>query len=137
MTKTCIECNEDKPLERYDLNGSGISFRKRCKTCNKKKKKKNYNKVKETIIFKDRTRDYKFKLRYGITLEDYNNLLIEHNFQCYICFKPHREDKKLHVDHCHKTNQVRGLLCSKCNSALGLLNDSIDNLLQAIKYLSK
>lgn len=41
----------------------------------------------------------------------------------------------LEVDHCHQTNQVRGLLCGPCNRALGLLKDNIGNLERAIAYL--
>lgn len=44
---------------------------------------------------------------------------------------------KLHVDHCHQTGKIRGLLCQKCNMALGLLNDSVEILETAIRYLKK
>lgn len=45
--------------------------------------------------------------------------------------------RKLSVDHCHETNTVRGILCQKCNQGLGLFDDSIDKLTNAIQYLEK
>mgnify|MGYP002345384244 CR=1 FL=1 len=59
---------------------------------------------------------------------------------CPICFseKPQINNRKYFlVDHCHKTNKVRGLLCYLCNSMLGKAKDNIDILNNAIKYLSK
>ena len=92
----------------------------------------------------DRITEYKLKTKYGITLEDYNLLLIEQNNCCDICKKPekaiHNQTKKLQklaVDHCHKTGKVRGLLCQDCNRGLGKFHDNISNLTSAIKYLSK
>lgn len=65
--------------------------------------------------------------RYGITVEQYNEMLSEQNSLCFICQKPetqvdHRSKKvlRLSVDHCHESGVIRGLLCRKCNYALGL-----------------
>lgn len=81
---------------------------------------------------------------YGITLEIFNKILKSQKGVCAICKKPEiikdgRTGKKrnLSVDHCHNTNKVRGLLCSKCNNGIGLFNDSIKSLKSAIKYLGK
>lgn len=73
------------------------------------------------------------KNRYSLSLEDYNKILTDQNGVCAICLQPQKE--KLHVDHCHTTNIVRGLLCGNCNRALGLMKDNIDFLSKAIKYL--
>jgi len=63
---------------------------------------------------------------------------------CWICegegFTMHKNvegSAKLVVDHDHKTNEVRGLLCHNCNRALGLLQDDVGNLQKAIEYLTK
>lgn len=75
--------------------------------------------------------------RYGITLEQYQKLLDKQQSRCAICLTddPKGRGDKLHVDHCHTTGSIRGLLCGKCNTGLGLFNDNINILRNAIKYL--
>ena len=80
-------------------------------------------------------RDENYKKQYGISLDDYNKMLSEVDNTCEICNEP--DSTRLAVDHCHTTGQVRGLLCRKCNTAIGLLRDRIDLLESAIKYLEK
>lgn len=75
------------------------------------------------------------KQRYSLSEQDYRKLISTQNGLCAICEKS--ENSKLHVDHCHKTNKVRGLLCGKCNRALGLMKDNIEFLGKAIEYLQK
>jgi DNA-binding transcriptional MerR regulator len=76
--------------------------------------------------------------QYGITLEAYNKMLKDQNFCCAIC-KRHKSHFKrnLDIDHNHKNNQIRGLLCWSCNTMLGCANDSIDTIQSAIEYLKK
>lgn len=75
------------------------------------------------------------KYKFGITLEQYEQMLTEQNKKCKICLNAFTETKYIHVDHCHTTGKVRGLLCPQCNMALGLLKDNECSLLRAIKYL--
>ena len=87
-------------------------------------------------------RDYKLNDLYGITLENYNTMLAQQHGVCKICGKPEKVKfngvtKSLAVDHCHKTGKVRGLLCQACNKALGLFNDDITILQNAINYLQE
>lgn len=78
---------------------------------------------------------------YGITLADYQRMLLEQKDSCKICgsdgfvMNTTRHKVKLVVDHCHATGRVRGLLCHNCNRALGLLKDNEESLLNAIAYL--
>lgn len=83
-------------------------------------------------------KDYWLSKRYGLTLDDYNNILLVQNNGCAICStkEPGGKNKRFHVDHCHKTGAIRGLLCDKCNRGLGYFNDSIENLNSAIGYLN-
>lgn len=78
----------------------------------------------------------KLKYRYGITREDYNELLITQNGKCAVCEKSVLElGLPLYIDHNHKTGKVRGLLCRKCNIGLGCFDDELSILLQAADYL--
>jgi hypothetical protein len=74
------------------------------------------------------------KYNFGITLEEYDALFDSQDGKCAICLLP-PSGRQLAVDHDHKTGKIRGLLCTKCNVALGLLNDDIGRLFLAIEYL--
>ena len=75
------------------------------------------------------------KHNYGISLDQYNQLFIDQNGCCGICSIHQSElSRALAVDHDHSTNEIRGLLCSSCNTGLGLLQDSSELLESAIKY---
>ena len=73
--------------------------------------------------------------KYGITEDIYNSMLVRQGNKCVICEETF--NKTPHIDHCHSTLEVRGLLCGSCNTAIGLLKDSTNNLSRAIKYLNK
>ena len=73
------------------------------------------------------------KRRYNITPQEYENKLTSQDYKCAICGKL----DSLHIDHCHKTNKIRDLLCRQCNSGLGQFKDNTEFLLKAIDYLRK
>lgn len=79
------------------------------------------------------------KTRYGITPEDYLAMLVAQGGCCAICrtATPGRGAKHFSVDHDHATGEVRGLLCFKCNAALGLLGDNADTARGLIAYLEQ
>lgn len=78
------------------------------------------------------TRESQLRIRYGITEADYAERVKKQNGRCAICNKT---CSPLHVDHDHVTGIVRGLLCSNCNTGIGLFQESIRCLAQAIVYL--
>lgn len=78
------------------------------------------------------SREANLKHRYGITLIDYNEMLIEQNSRCKICDV---ETTGLVVDHCHNSGEVRGLLCGNCNKGLGLFKDSPERMERAAQYI--
>jgi hypothetical protein len=83
------------------------------------------------------TKNQKLKQAFGITLDDYNQMLFKQNGKCAICNIHHTEFKRaLSVDHCHITGKIRGLLCDNCNHILGKAKDNITILKQSIKYLT-
>jgi recombination endonuclease VII len=86
---------------------------------------------------KDYQRDYELTRNYGISTEDYDNILAAQNGVCAICLQTCSSGKRLAVDHCHKTGSVRGLLCVKCNTTLGRMNDDPENFHRAAEYLEK
>ena len=75
--------------------------------------------------------------QYGLTLTDYEILLAGQGYCCTTCGTPHTDAPKgrLHIDHCHSTGKVRGLLCSQCNTALGLVQDDVELLRRLAEYL--
>ena len=82
-------------------------------------------------------RQSKLKRTYGITVDEYNQLLEFQERGCAICGKkPDDCARRLHVDHDHETDAVRGLLCSNCNTGLGVFKDSPVLLRKAIEYLA-
>lgn len=72
--------------------------------------------------------------KYNITLDEYQNLKTQNDGRCDIC---NEIPEKACIDHCHKTEVVRGLLCNKCNSGIGFLQDDIELLENAVSYLKK
>jgi hypothetical protein len=75
--------------------------------------------------------------RYGITSDEYDQLLVDQGGVCAVCGLPETSNFKsrLSVDHNHETGRVRGLLCNTCNRALGLLRDNPEVLRNAASYL--
>lgn len=83
----------------------------------------------------DERSSYMLMWKYGVTIGQYGEMFAEQNGTCAICGSP-PNGKQLGVDHNHATGKVRGLLCARCNLALGLW-ESIGFLTKAIDYLRK
>ena len=80
---------------------------------------------------------YSYDKDYPITIEDYNLIFEMQQGKCKICGIHQKDNKrKLCIDHCHKTNKVRGLLCNHCNTGLGFFKDNTKSLLEAVNYLN-
>jgi hypothetical protein len=98
-----------------------------------------HNKGKYTLTLEQRKinkRNIQLKRNFGITNEDYNRIFNEQQGKCKIC-NVHRNEleKNLYVDHDHQSKKIRGLLCQKCNAGLGMFQDNINILSNALKYL--
>lgn len=76
------------------------------------------------------------KSRYGITEEQYQEMLIAQGRKCAICETGFEPGVKVCVDHCHDTKEVRGLLCDSCNVGLGRFRDDAALLARAVEYLA-
>lgn len=82
-------------------------------------------------------RDWCYRKKYGITLIQYNELLIKQNSVCILCGKKDafkNKGRNLFVDHNHKTKKIRGLLCSRCNTMIGQIElVGIDKIIEYLK----
>jgi len=110
-----------------------------CKSCTRESQINNEDVLYSSKIFKT----------YGLTLEEFNQMILEQNNACKICGKQetslarkseYRElptKRRLSIDHCHITGVIRGLLCAKCNTGIGMFCESKELLIKAAKYLSQ
>lgn len=148
--KLCSKCKITQVITEFNKSSkTKDGFYPMCNSCSKKAKQQSRIKnpvTKEQRIayvnsykkqHESRRKNYEKRrnlVQFGITEQEYNLRFKEQNGVCAIC-KNVSANKLLAVDHCHITMEVRGLLCSNCNTALGLFKDSIENLLIAIDYL--
>lgn len=77
------------------------------------------------------------KANYGITLERYNEILVAQGHMCAICRSGLQAGRKTHVDHDHKTSEVRGILCGHCNVGIAMFREDRGRLAAAIEYLQR
>jgi hypothetical protein len=78
----------------------------------------------------------RIKKLYGVSAEDHEKIFVKQKKSCAICRTKFKHRRQMHVDHCHKSKRVRGLLCSKCNQAIGLFGDSAKLMLRATEYVN-
>lgn len=132
---------------------SGIKIKRICKNCGRefealaiKVRQGNglfccrecYNSYRKLHSYdpKERNKLYQKKTKYGLSEEEYKSFFIKQSNKCAICGESFDVVVPM-VDHDHVTGTVRGLLCSKCNTLLGMAKDNIAILENAIKYLKK
>lgn len=133
--KTCVKCYKNKPLDEFALNKKSKDGRSYdCKKCHREY-------VTEYYKLNPRKSKSSSLNRYGITIEDYEILFDKQKGVCAICSKPETRIctqgmvQSLSVDHDHETGLIRGLLCDRCNKAIGLFYHDLDLLTNAIEYL--
>ncbi len=85
---------------------------------------------------RDFARKSRYRLKYGIVLDDYERMFEKQQGLCKICHNPPKT-RTLAVDHDHQTGRVRGLLCNPCNLLLGCVQDQVERLQAAIRYLNE
>jgi len=144
--KTCSKCKEPKPAtEFYKSTMNSDGFSSHCRHCQKLMTRawqaKNLDKIREYQgQWRDANREHSRHLgrksrafkKYGLSLEEYEKRLGDG--RCDICGKP---QKKPGLDHCHRTGQLRGVLCHSCNVGIGFFKDDPKLLAAAIAYLKK
>lgn len=108
-------------VNRFEICNSktGSVYRRNiCKECRKQDQRLN-----------------KIKRLYGLSIDEYKLMQKKQRNQCAICCISFNELQKPCIDHCHSTGRVRGVLCSKCNLSLGMVNDNVSILFSMINYL--
>lgn len=140
--KFCPKCETYKKLSEYTpIRRRRFGVEIWCKACmaEYQRGRYRYDKAKNTAL----------KSMYGLSLAEYNEMLDAQGGVCAICGQPETIGSKfghsrtpdctpvLNVDHCHTTGAVRGLLCSPCNQALGLLAEDPDRVKAMLKYIEE
>jgi len=119
--KKCTRCDTWKPLPEFYQDSSAKDGRaSQCAEC-----------------IKHQVRWQKLLVKFGITPEQYAQLLVEQEHVCAICKGSDSSGRALAVDHDHTTGEIRGLLCSRCNPGLGQFQDDPTLLQAAIDYLRR
>lgn len=129
--KKCNLCKLIKPIgDYYKCSAVKSGLRGDCKACC------NANRVARRKNNKGYERERKLQANYGMSIQDYEEMLEAQDHRCMIC-RRHKSNfqKGLVVDHCHKIGHVRALLCGPCNKGLGLFRDDPELLKKCIRYL--
>ncbi len=148
-SRTCPRCGQVKALDQYGVRPSGAA-KGYCKPCMAEYDAE-YAKTAEGAPKRKRAAlkysgsekrlDLELRKRYGISAAEYHAMVKRQGGRCAICRSEsvmvEQVDRRWHVDHCHKTGKVRGLLCNRCNMAIGLLGDDPDRAVRAAKYLRR
>lgn len=148
--KVCTKCHELRPLETYRKNNGKAHAGTVCHVCEAARHRSNYaadpdKERKRTATWAitnpkllQTVRQKAFlKRRYGVTVEQYNALLIKQKGLCACCYKDLALTvRRPHLDHDHITGAIRGILCRGCNMGIGQLGDNIKGVMNALEYLS-
>ena len=135
--KECTKCGESKELTAYSYRTDTGKYRNVCKPC--KLTQQQASDALKGEAHKRYHRDWKLKKTYGISIEDYENMLADQDGRCDICSleEKHAPYGVLSVDHCHDSGAVRALLCNHCNVGIGVFKENQDFLANAITYLKR
>lgn len=128
----CRKCGQDKVAGDFIWKTNGkIARGQKCKECCRE--------IYQQPGYQDNQRDNHLRRLYGISIQDYNTIFERQNGKCAICKKESEatgKNSRLHVDHDHKTGKTRGLICYKCNIAMGFLAEDEERIYRILDYLS-
>ena len=120
-------------------HGNTGTYRHGCRCSECRKAHTTYSRLYRQKRGSKYIRSLNLKWTHNLTIQDYELLLLKQNGVCACCGQVEKGRNQygilpLAVDHNHKTGRIRGLLCMKCNRALGLIGDSLLNIKQLLKY---
>jgi hypothetical protein len=131
--RSCSKCGLDESQTRFGDTGRDTHNKTMCRSCINARRKKWRDKNPGWHLYNYLPRTY------GISVDDYNSLLVEQNGVCAICERQptgnSKQEARLHVDHNHETGEVRGLLCKDCNHGIGFFRDNPKLLGKAADYV--
>lgn len=145
--KFCSSCDSIKLRNEFTVNSlkwDGLASK--CKKCRSVKRHNNRAEDNTNFLAYEHrpyvirnNKNSSYKRQYGITIDQYEQMLIEQNNVCKICQKPEKSKtkKNLTVDHSHITGKVRGLLCHSCNVSIGLLKEDLNIIENLLIYLKE
>lgn len=145
MNKVCSTCDKSFPATKeyfYANKRRKDGLHNWCKNYFKKYEQSEKGKITKHKYYKTERRKtmlYKndLKRHYGLSLEEYDQMFEVQNGMCAICHIKNKDESRLCVDHNHYNDKIRGLLCRRCNAALGFFDESVEKLLSAAIYLEK
>lgn len=136
----CKECTSIYRKEKRNQNPelSRLESRKyynnnRDKSTVRRRKYRENNREKDNLT----KLVWRIKRNFGISLEERDNILRSQDGKCAICGTDNFTSKGICIDHNHMSGKIRGILCSRCNSGLGMFIDSRDIIIKAYWYLDK
>jgi hypothetical protein len=130
--RTCRSCQARKPMTEFHWANSERYRRRTCKSCDDVRARA--TRALKPAKYARSARNRSFKRKYGLTVDDFDAMLVEQNYRCRICWE-RLFITTTHVDHDHATGAVRGLLCTNCNLGLGHFRDDRWRLQNAMAYL--
>jgi hypothetical protein len=143
----CTKCGEDKDESNFRVRTNlKRGYHSWCRECENIENRKRYlpkpsrtKNVRSEDEVKVDSKKRMLKHRYSIDYDTYSQMYADQDGKCKICgdYKELGGHGGLLIDHCHITKEVRGLLCNKCNSGLGMFNDNEELLLRAINYIKR
>ena len=163
MEKRCKHCGELKPLEDFYGDAAARDGRRpECKACSAARRKRWYAENRELEIGRVKAwqqanaerlnayrrehnarperkralRDGYYRRTYGLSADDVDAMLAAQGGVCAICLRRPDREASLHVDHCHSTGRIRGVLCLNCNQGIGKLGEDPETFRRAAEYLS-
>jgi len=136
-TKRCLTCGETQPLDDFVKNKKAKDGRMmRCKKCWRAATRKWRQQNPKGQRYLKRNHRVCHLRQYGMTPADYDAMFAAQLGVCALCHQPGKY-KGLHVDHDHETGRTRALLCSTCNTALGLFKENPELMEQAAEYIRR
>ena len=137
MIKRCRKCNKLKKHHKHTRSKNGLQYW--CIDCRKTWKHEERKQYFRNFYHHNKKQwlDSHLRHTYGISLDEYNTLFKKQHKKCAICLNFCSSGRRLAVDHCHKTNIVRGLLCANCNAMIAHALDNIKILKAGINYLKR